>query len=817
MAVLLAAAAPAHAEDAVVVLDRGAGSASTAERDATLAARLVEALRARDVRTRLVVFGTRPNGRTRAAELRGAPERALEEALTREGFGFEGGTDPRVALEIAIRRVGTVGSLSVFLVGAFAGDPAEAEEDGEGRQALEQWSEKAPETSRIFALGASAKRTLLLKDAKGAVVDGAVVVEAGDVEVDPEPFSPLALEGGASVPLEARIHVPLVYVPSGAGPSGPVLEAKSRLPRDRFEPLAEELERVGFRLKHDAADGRVATVVFQAPDTPAILWLAEPPLPRTFTWTALARDARLRSHAGTQPLPFEVGEAWARQPHRVTYRLVRTRAGPPPSWRARVEGDAIGPGLDVSFDTEVVLDEETAYCPVAVTFHATPGQALEARGTLVIESDDHPATFRIPYHVRVPPGLVAVALETPDDPTPLPAGPEDPWWLLLVEARNANVPSSVSVRWTVDPPEAADRLAVEMRSDDGLSIWPLGANGMLEPGVRYRVRPTPWPATETVPKATLSIVLDEQPGVEGVAEGSGRLRPREPALFVSDFPGSAYRVEDGEVVVGYPPLSLVLFPDGGSGDWLLAIQAIPPEVRTEGASTLAWRAEATGAGTWDLVPTGPWQGERAGIFEGRVDVERVHVSWPGGGAPGTLEIPVEVPARWGPAGWILVVLAGLALALGGWGLWQLRPAPVGGTLLYTMADREGAVGRLDLTGVGRRTTDVKADGSGRLGLSGAGPLILRIRPTRVGGLLVLEGDGGRQEHLLVDGLTLDAGSHRVRYVSGHAEDLRPAAPLPRQEDLLGPDFDLPTGRFDQLAAKRVQEEEGEAEAPPTRS
>lgn len=809
----VATAAPANAEDAVVVLDRGSGSADTAARDQDLATRLVTSLRARDVRTRLIVCGTRPNGRTRAAELRGDPRTTLAEVLTREGFGFEAGTDPRVGLEIAVRRVGDVGSLSVFLVGAFAD---EGEREDAGVEALTKWSARAPAESRIFTLGMAEARRGVLATAKGRLVDGAVILGAGSVEVDAEPFSPLAPEDGPAPHLRADLRVPLELATSGIGPIRPLLQAESSLAPDACTPLPPSDDSVGFRLTREPALGRVATVSFRVPDAPDILWLVEPPLPRTFTWTRLAPDARLQSRTGGPPLPFAVAEAWVGEPHRVAYRLLRSLAGSAPIWEARAEEASLPPGLDVRFGDEVALDDETAYRPVTVTFAATPGRPLEARGALVIRSPDHPATFRLPYQVRVPQGLVAVKLEAPDTPQALPPTPDAPWWRLVVEARNANVPAFVDVAWRVEPPAAAPMLAIEMQGKDGLVIWPAGSHRRLEPGVRYLVRPTPWPMDATVPEAVLTLEVPEQEGAAGVAEGRGGTRPRRPAIVAGEPAEATYRVEDG-AVIGDPPLTLILDADGGVGAWQLALLAIPPEVASDGNAPVSWDVEPAGAGAWHLVPTGAWRGTRSGIFTGRTDLLRVDVTWPAGGAPGTLEIPVLVPARWGPAGWILVVLAALALALGGWGLWQLRPTPVEGTLLYTMADRAKAVGRLDLAGVGRRTTLVRSDGAGRLHLGGKGASVLQIRPTRVGGLLRLETQAGPEEHLLVDGLTVDAGSHRVRYVLGHDQDVRPPSPPPRVEDLLGPDFDLPTGRFDQLTAKRVQEEEGEAETPSVRS
>ena len=171
-----------------------------------------------------------------------------------------------------------------------------------------------------------------------------------------------------------------------------------------------------------------------------------------------------------------------------------------------------------------------------------------------------------------------------------------------------------------------------------------------------------------------------------------------------------------------------------------------------------------------------------------------------GPAPEALALPIEVPARWGLAGFVLLGLAAIALLIGGITVSQMRPPPVTGTLLYQVAGKEGAVGRLDLAPVRRRSAALVADVAGRLHLGGAGRTVATVRATRLGGEVVLPaaGAGAQERRLLVDGLVLEAGDHRLRYVSGRGDDGVPLPPSEALPDLLGPEYDIPTGRIERL-------------------
>lgn len=74
-----------------------------------------------------------------------------------------------------------------------------------------------------------------------------------------------------------------------------------------------------------------------------------------------------------------------------------------------------------------------------------------------------------------------------------------------------------------------------------------------------------------------------------------------------------------------------------------------------------------------------------------------------------------------------------------------------------------------------------------------------MRPTRVGTMLeYLDVSGTKERRLLVDGVSLRLGRHLVRYVYGRpgADEATPTPPA--GDDLLGPEYDIASGRIDSL-------------------
>ena len=244
---------------------------------------------------------------------------------------------------------------------------------------------------------------------------------------------------------------------------------------------------------------------------------------------------------------------------------------------------------------------------------------------------------------------------------------------------------------------------------------------------------------------------------------------------------------------------LTLDADGGDGDWLVNLLETQPVVRVGGDAPIGWQAVSRGAGTWHVVPAGRWTGAEPGIFEDETLTIGLTFEWPAGDAPPPASLPVRIPARWGRKGFLLVGFAGLALLLALTVLGWMRTPAVKGTLLYTVDGLGSTVGRLDLVPVKRGTKPVTSDAKGRLTVAGDGEAIAKVRATRVGGMLeYTDPEGGRERRLLVDGMSLRLGRHLVRYVSGRAHEVDSSQAPTEVPDLLGPEYDIESGRIDAL-------------------
>jgi hypothetical protein len=466
----------------------------------------------------------------------------------------------------------------------------------------------------------------------------------------------------------------------------------------------------------------------------------------------------------------------------------------------------------VAFSPEAAATEDTLFTEMRVTCRARPGFPVEAEGTIRITSRDHPAGLDLPYRFGVPPGQVVVRLEAPQDARPLPAAGDAEPWRVAVESQNANVPRLVRVEAVLEPAAMAREVTARLSSAGGLDVaWDLTTPIELRADAPYALR-FELSAGVLGTEGSIRLRLPEQRGVEGETVGVGRIARRNPRLVPSAASGT-YRMDGGETT-GDPPLRLEVDADGGTGAWRLALLEITPVVTAPADALFDLEVKPEEPGRWVLVPAGAWRGERADTFASRTHTFELQVAWEPGGAPLRIPVTVEVEPRWGPAGWILVGLAVLAVVLGLWGVTQLRAAPVAGTLLYTVRGREGAVGRLDLSPAGRRKTAIHADDAGRLHLGpGAGAPVAIVKPTRVGGLLLVAGDdgsggdAGEASHLLVDGLSVSTKTHGLRYVSGRPDTaVLPPVPAP-EADLLGPEFDMQTGRFAEADAE-------DADGPP---
>ncbi len=253
-----------------------------------------------------------------------------------------------------------------------------------------------------------------------------------------------------------------------------------------------------------------------------------------------------------------------------------------------------------------------------------------------------------------------------------------------------------------------------------------------------------------------------------------------------------------------PPLRIELDPDGGDGAWLLARMRTAPVVRGQlgDQAPALWIVESEAPGVWRARPSGPWTGTTPGAFDDQEDTLHMEITWADGPAPQAFDLVVLVPARWGVRGWLFMGLAVMALALATFTFLQLRPPPIEGTLLYTAEGLKRTVGHLDLAPVGRKTMILRADKQGRLSVgskaaTSQGDALAVLRPTRVAGTIEIPGDDGTPEkRLLVDGLTVRIGAHALRYLSGQPTEQDLAKPLLDVPDLLGPEFDVGSGRFD---------------------
>lgn len=831
--VVLLFAGPATADEAVVVLDRGRAAKAEARRHERDALRLVEALRARAIDTRLVLYGTRPDGRIRTSRLEGDLEDRLARAATKQGWRYEAPTDPRHALEASVRRFDGEGPLLVFLVGPFAGSSpgagaSDEENDEAAAEALARWEEEAPPGPRVFALGLAPAGLARIAAARGVLSRGSVVLAAGAAVATPAPWSPLAASGPEAA-LEATVTVPLEVLQIGGGLEGPVLLAASSDGLGEVSAAsAVEGGAITFTVRRPRADGesppRVETLSFGAPDDPALLWLADPPQPRTIQWTTLGPDARVSWFEGREGLPrtpVDAARPLDADPLLVGRPLVRicrvesTRVGEAPVWRVSGPGGGLPDGMSVVVGDVVNLSESVACRDVEIRVEARPGEPGTTDGLLRIEAAGHSRRFEIPYRIVVPAGRVVARLEAPEEARRLPAGPDARPWTLVVEEESPNAARFVRVEAVLDPPTLASALTARLEGSGSVDVtWDLGSPLAIRPGRRYDLHLDFAPGVRAA-EGAITLRLPEQRGVEGTAEGCGRVVTRSPRLVVAEGEW-AYRMKGGEVV-GDPPLVLEVDPDGGGGDWRVALFEVPPALTGAPGAPIAFALQAEGPGRWAVVPAGPWEGARGDTFSPRVETVPVGVTWSPGGVPDGLAIRIEVRPRWGAAGWILAGLAALALALGLWGVLQLEAAPVEGTLLYQVEGRKGTVGRLDLAPVGRRAASVRADPGGRLSLVShrrrrgdrAEAVVVVVRPTRVGGFLEIPSSGGRtappERHLLVDGLTVTTGRHRIRYVSAHPGDATPPPVAGPEADLLGPEFDLPSGRIDALGREDAED------------
>ena len=796
---LLATALPARADEtvhrAVIVLDRGAAAQEDAATAAGNALRIWRALEARGVDARLLACGVDAEGAPVVEPV--TPSRAGVAGLAETApFSFAGPTDPRLALAAALDLGGET-PVDIILVGPF-GPVAQGKEakDAPGQAALARWNEEAADGSRVIAVRTAPAALERLQGARGLVAQGLLVVAFETPEVQAGGFSALQEDDADAGRMEARVRI-LADVLGLAPADKPqeVLAARSDVPDDKIEGGTTAGLHT-WLLRRRARDGRTATLTFQRVASGSTTWLCEPPQPLTFRWDRVLVEAALRDADGTPARAFAAIDVESDAPRTMTYRLVRARTGPAPAWSVTAQTGELPPGLAVEVGREIEISPEIGASEVRVTYTATRGRPVEVTGTLLLSAEGIDPPLPLPYEIRVQPGRARLEAET--EIALLPRAQADALTVLRLVAENANAPSSVQLTATCSAGQETWLRAVLLDDAGGRVRWSLEQPLVLDVGASRRVAfeledsapmELPWPCTVTIRPVAVEGVT-----VEG--EALLTVRKRRPRLdLVAEPP--RFRLQDG-ALVSDGAILLQLAPDGGDGDWLLDLHGTPPIVRSLGAAPIGWQVVGKGAGSWQIVPTGTWSGPSPSIFTpSELEVE-VQILWDRGRTPGSIRVPVEIAPRWGARGFVILTLAVLALVLavlvGGY----MRTPAVSGTLLYTVEGVAGTVGRLDLGAVGRRARAITSDEAGRLEVAGTGESIGRVRPTRVGGMLeYVDVRGSKERRLLVDGVSLRIGRHLVRYLSKRAQDAR-AAGAPQGEDLLGPEFDIESGRIDAL-------------------
>ncbi|MDA1193941.1 MAG: hypothetical protein O2894_02040 [Planctomycetota bacterium] len=797
-ALLLTLAASARAEDeapvrqAVVVLDRGTAARTGHRTDASNALRIWLSLAGRGLDLRLVAAGVDAEGETVLDDV--SPTKPGLEGLAREPtYDFRGPTDPRAALAEALDRAGEA-PIDLVLLGPFG---AAAGEDAKPRPALvdaiKRWNAEAPDGSRVLAVRMAPKALARLEGVRGLTATGRLIVGFGEPTVSTQPFSPF---GQAATGMEARVRLLVdVLALEERVEHGSVLAATSDVPRDRVEVDATAGLHT-FVLTRQPADGRDATLSFVRRSKDAdVTWLVDRPRPLSFRWEALASEARLERTEGGPAAPFAALDVEVGAPKTVLLRLQRTLTGPPPAWRVAAAAGELPAGLTVEVGPEARLSTEIGESEVRITFSAQAGQPVAASGTLVLSAEGVETAATLPYEIRVRPGRVTLTCTVA--PTALPVAAADTPSVLRLVPSNANVPPTLNVRATCDGGQEA-WLTGLLRSPIGtVTRWDLTAPLVLdvdqERTLEFELDPDA-PA-ELIWPCAVTLTPESTAGLEVEGEAVLVIDKRKPRIELGGPPPS-YHVED-RTLRADGDFVLRLEPDGGDGEWLLELLKTPPTLRSR-TGTIGWQAVPRGQGVWHVVPSGEWTGAEPTIFRDQEAYVEVEIDWALGSSPGTLEVPVVVPARWGKRGFVLVSLALMALLLALLVVGYMRTPPVKGVLLYTVEGLDSTVGRLDLAAVGRRTRLIVADDHGKLSVAKQGDAIARVRPTRVGGMLeYMDVTGQRERRLLVDGVSLRLGRHLVRFVYGRRAGDADAAP-PAGEDLLGPEFNLESGRIDAL-------------------
>ncbi|MCB9826010.1 MAG: hypothetical protein H6805_09330 [Planctomycetes bacterium] len=787
LAVLVAAAAPARAGSTMVVVDGAAAREDETLRDQ--ARRLTQALVAAGDDVRVVVVAWRAGRVDVAHDEDGTAFGAREAwAVAEDAVPL----DVREVFRVALERHRALKPLRLITLGPFeddddVSDPGRLSALG---LATNRWNGTAPLKSRLLTPGLSERGVSRLTadgapTPEGWMRDGWIVLGTGAPRAEVTPWSPLA----PSPVRRAVVRAPLDVLRLGSPPSFAL-----RVDVEGGRVWDGELHAgppLVVAIGADAGSSSV-TVSFVRVDAERDAWLASAPEPLVVTWP-LAPDGRLVSAEREAPQPFAARHVKVGAPVEASWQLERTAVGGA-RWRLDPASRVGLPDtLDIELGDEAPLpgQPDVLATPLTVRFAARPGVAVDTQGELVFVVGDGSVTARLPVSVEVVPDVLALRAPGGELRFDVPAAQADAPLVVRLEAAGPNAPTTATLVTTSQPASLLEALAFDVTLPAATVRWngrqPLDVPAGVEVSVRAVVREGARP--EDLLDGTLTLQPAEAAFVEGRLDVAIHVRrPR----WVREGEGPVrYDVVDG-ALRPVTPLAVRLEDEGVDGAWRAAWLDAPP--------TASWPGEALplalapdGPGRHVLAAKGPWAGDDAKVFDDVALSREVVVTDRVGREVVRVPVEVRVVARWGSRGWLLVILAALALVLGAVILAALRPPPVKGTLLYAVEGLGGTVGRLDLAPVRRGRREVRADAKGRLSLDGPGKAISVIRAERVGGVALVPTSGGEERRLLVDGLTWQSGRHRLRYVSGREAD----APLPTADelpDLLGREFEMDTGR-----------------------
>ncbi len=814
LVILLAAAAcfvePAWAEDWVVVLDHGMASKEQIETYRTKTLRLIEVLALRGDRVKLVALGADAEGRSRGRDLKAVVNEAdparrlarLKEHASVTGYELSGLTDIRTALRLAAQVHQKKDPLRVALIGAFGGtgSPSEAARREWDRDA-KYWQDTAPEDVKVYWIDHPFPSPMPA-NLRGAVEKAWLVLAFEKPHVATfggwSPFADPAWRLRGFIMIGAEVWTAGTatgFVPGLVGVKG------SQDDELRLEFIDDE-QKV-FIARPALIEPHKTRVSFH-PWTDDTVTLC--PVPQTvhLEWP-LAEAAVLETEDG-RPLLVHAHRPPVGGHEEHHFRLRRTNTEHKPEWSVQIVGAEENGrwfDLEVEVGEERVISEFVVEAPVTVSVRARKGVAVEAIGTIELSSTA--GKLEILFDIKVPPGKATLQYDGPTS-LRLPRAADDSAVTLTLRGDNEYAPDRLQLVAECFPPELRELLHAVI---DG-GVWDLMESRTLQVGRPFELRldlqdPECW---RDMSMGMITFRLKEG-GVEVAGEHRIALEPRRPVLLPVDVTAVPHVLVKKGAFDVQVPLELVVNADGGGGVWKKAREAVPPTVEVlEGTSITDWNIESMEGGRWRITPAGAPMMETS-IFDDAQAWVKIRVHWPEDALRQVnydYEVLVEAPARWGLWAYVLLGLAGVALLLGVFAFVQLRAPLIAGTLLYTIDGVDGVVGRLDLRPVGRKTTAVRRDEHGKLHLEGDGEPIATIVATRVGGSLEIDDEsGGKDRRLLVDGLAVRVGKHRLRYMSGQPSEAQ-ALPLRHVPDLIGPEYDLTSGRID--AVGRDDDAEG---------